>query len=422
MFEGESCAILLRTMIDIKHLRSDPQIYREAVRLKGVTVDIDALLKSDAERIRLIGQVDELRAQLNLKGKPSEAELAKLQQAKVELEIKSAQLAEAEAIYSELIGVVPNLLADGTPEGGEEHNRPERHWGEASTPIPEPKDHLAIAEANDWLDFERGTKVAGSKFYFLKGAAVRLEMSVMRLAMDQLEAAGFTLMAVPHLVSTRFAEGTGYLPRGEEDQNYKIEGEDLRLIATAEIPLTGYHADEIIERDKLPLAYVGISPSYRKEAGAYGRYSKGIYRVHQFDKLEMYIYCLPEQSADWHDKLVRLEEEICQSLGIPYQLVRIAAGDMGAPAFKKFDLEYWSPVEQQYRELMSCTNVTDYQSRRLNIRTRGADGKTEFVHTLNGTAIAFSRIFIALLENHQQEDGTIKVPQALQQYYGGTTL
>lgn len=409
-------------MIDIKHLRTNPELYREATNLKGVQVDIDALLKADTERTKLIGEVDALRTQLNIKGKPSADELAKLQQVKAELEIKEAQQTEAETTYSSLIGSVPNLLASGTPEGGEEANAPVKQWGEPTSPASAPKDHLELAEARDWLDFERGAKVAGSKFYFLKGAAVRLEMSVMRLAMDRLEAAGFTLMSVPHMVSTRIAEGTGYLPRGEEDQNYKIEGEDLRLIATAEIPLTGYHADEIIDPAKLPLAYAGFSPSYRREAGAYGKYSRGIYRVHQFDKLEMYVYCLSSDSDTWHDKLMQLEEEICQALEIPYRIVRIAAGDMGAPAYKKFDLEYWSPVEQQYRELMSCSNVTDYQARRLNIRTRSPEGKTEVVHTLNGTAIAFSRTFIAILENHQQPDGTIKVPTALQPYYGGTTV
>jgi seryl-tRNA synthetase len=241
------------------------------------------------------------------------------------------------------------------------------------------------------------------------------------MAMDMLEKEGFTLMGVPHMASSRIMAGTGFLPRGEERQVYKIEGEDLNLIATAEIPMTGYHADEILDPKDLPLLYVGYSPSYRMEAGAYGKYSKGLYRVHQFNKLEMYVFCDPKDSQKWHDKLVKIEEEICRKLEIPYRIVRIAAGDLGAPAFKKFDIEYWSPVEGEYRELMSCSNVTDYQARRLNIRSR-KDGKTQFVHTLNGTAIAFSRIFIALLENHQTADGKVKVPEALQKYYGGEWL
>jgi seryl-tRNA synthetase len=235
---------------------------------------------------------------------------------------------------------------------------------------------------------------------------------------DKLEERGFVPAIVPNLVTTRIADGTGYLPRGEERQIYKVEGEDLNLIATAEMALTGLYADEILEQKQLPKLFVGLSPAYRMEAGAYGKYSKGLYRVHQFNKLEMYVFCLPEESESWHDKLVAIEEEICQELEIPYRLIRIAAGDMGAPAYKKFDIEYWSPLEQEYRELMSCSNVTDYQARRLNIRYRDGAGKVQFVHTLNGTAAAFSRLPIALIENYQLEDGRVQVPRALVKYYG----
>ncbi|MBW3537975.1 serine--tRNA ligase [Candidatus Parcubacteria bacterium] len=409
-------------MIDIKQLRENPKAYQDSANQRGVNVNIDKLLELDRERVELIGRVEKLRSELNVSGKPNPEQLTKLQETKGALERLQLQLTNTEAAYLDLLLQVPNLIAEGTPEGGEEANRTDKTWGERRKPQFAVVDHLTLSQANDWLDFERGAKVAGSKFLFLKGAAVKLERAVMHLAMDVTEQDSFTLMGVPHLTTERMVAGTGYLPRGEERQIYKIEGEDLNLIATSEIPITGYHADEIIDPADLPLRYAGISPSYRVEGGAYGRYSKGYYRVHQFNKLEMYVFCRPDESEAWHRQLLDLEEQICRKLEIPYRLVRIAAGDLGAPAYKKFDVEYWSPVEEKYRELMSCSNCTDYQSRRLNIRIRTPEGRTEFVHTLNGTAIGFSRVFIALLENHQTADGKVKVPEALQPYYGGSEL
>jgi len=407
-------------MIDIKHLREHPDSYRQSAQLRGVKVDIDAILKADKQRAELIGQVDQLRAKLNVKGKPDAAQLKQLQAAKAKLEPLEAKLRQAEEHLEALAQSVPNLLAPETPEGGEEANREEKTWGDAKP--SDAKDHLTLAEANDWLDFERGAKVAGSKFYFTKGALVKLELALLRMLIDLLEKRGFTIMQVPHLATTRIMNGTGFNPRGDERQIYRVDGEDLNLIATAEIPLTGYHADEIIASDQLPLLYAGYSPAYRQEAGTYGKYSKGLYRVHQFNKLEMYVYCTAEESERWHQELVKIEEEICQQLEVPYRLVRIAAADLGAPAYKKYDLEYWSPVDKEYRELMSCSNCTDYQARRLNIRTRGADGKPVFVHTLNGTAAAFSRLPVALLENHQTPSGEVQLPKALQIYYGADKL
>jgi seryl-tRNA synthetase len=403
-------------MIDIKHLRANPDEYKRSVELRGMTVDIDELLKLDGQRTALIGEVEELRAQLNVKGKPTEEELQLLQRTKARLEPLDSELQQVEERYRQLLAALPNLLAEGTPEGGEEDNREEKTWGEPRHDAV--TDHVTLGEANNWLDFERGAKVAGAKFYYLKGAAVKLELALTRMAMDMAEEAGFTPMMVPHLANSRTMNGTGFNPRGDEEQIYTMEGEDLSLIATAEIPLTGYHADEILDPDKLPILYVGYSPSYRREAGAYGKYSKGLYRVHQFNKVEMYVFCRAQDSAKWHQRLVAIEEQICQALEIPYRMVRIAAGDLGAPAYKKFDIEYWSPVEQEYRELMSCSNVTDYQARRLNIRTRAEDGKPEFVHTLNGTAMALSRTAIALWENHQNPDGSVRIPAALQPYLG----
>lgn len=408
-------------MVDIKHLREHPEDYQASANLRGLKLDVKAVVSLDQDRSKLLGEVEALRAELNVKGKPTEAELKKLQDTKEKLEKLEKDLTKIQAELDAALFDVPNLLAAGTPEGGEEANQEERTWGEAHKKSGL-KDHLTLATDKDWLDFERGAKTSGNKFYFAKGAAVKLEMAVMRLAMDMLEAKGFTLVSVPHLVNGRMAAGTGFLPRGEERNVYKVEDEDLYLIATSEMPLTGYHADEILDPAKLPLLYAGISPSYRREAGAYGKHSKGLYRVHQFDKLEMYVYCAPEDSDEWLQTLVKTEEELCQELEIPYRVTRTAAGDMGAPHYQKYDLEYWSPVDGEYRELTSASNCTSYQARRLNIRTRDEEGKTQAVHTLNATAMAYSRIFIAILENHQTEGGAVELPAALRPYYGASTL
>ena len=410
-------------MIDMRALKNDPEPYREAARLKKTGLDaIDEALKLDVQRLALLGEVEGLRARLNVKGKPTPQELSALQQAKAKLTVLDQQLKATEDSLRQASLQIPNLLAPNTPEGDEADNLEIRVVGEHKEFDFEVKDHLTIAESHGWVDFERGAKVAGSKFYYLKGALVKLELAVTQMVFDRLAQYGFEPMLVPNMVSTRIAAGSGYLPRGEERQIYKIEGEDLNLIATAEMALTGYYADEILPLSVLPAVMVGSSPAYRMEAGAYGKYSKGLYRVHQFNKLEMYVFCTPEQSSEWHRKLVAIEEELCAAMEIPYRLVRIAAGDMGAPAYEKYDVEYWSPLEQTYRELMSCSNVTDFQSRRLNIRYRADDGSLPFVHTLNGTAAAFSRLPIALIENHQQADGTVRLPQALAHYYGSEVL
>jgi seryl-tRNA synthetase len=409
-------------MIDLKDLRANPKAYKDSAHKRGITVDIDQILKLDEARLKLLPDVEQLRGKLKLEGRPSQQQLKEMREYKADLEKLEAKLKVAETKLDEQLWRVPNLLATSTPDGGEEANRQERTWGVAGQPDFEVKDHLTLATERGWLDFERGAKVAGHKFYYMMGSLVKLELAITRLVMDLLEEGGFTPMLVPNMVSERISAGTGYMPRGDEQQIYKIEGADLNLIATAEIPLAGFHADEIIDRAILPIAYAGLSPAYRMEGGAYGKYSRGLYRVHQLNKIEMFIFCAPEDSEQWHSRLVELEEEICQQLEIPYRVVRIAAGDLGAAAYKKFDIEYWSPAEQMYRELMSCSNCTDFQARRLNIKTRNAAGKTEYVHTLNGTGVAFSRTPIAILENHQQVDGSVKLPKVLHNYYGGTTL
>lgn len=410
-------------MLDIQFIRDNQELVARSSEQKNIKVDLPQLLELDAERRTRLTQLDELRARRNALaaetkgGKPSDEQIAAGKQLKDDITQREADLATIEDKYNDLMQTIPNVIPDDTPEGGEEANRPEKYWGEPRT--DEVQDHLAWGEAHNMIDFERGAKVAGAKFYYLKGDLVQLELAVFQFGLQLAAKYGFMPITVPHMVNTRTASGTGFLPRGEERQIYKIEGEDLNLIATAEIPITGYHADEILDEKQLPLLYVGLSPAYRMEAGAYGKHSKGLYRVHQFNKLEMYVFCKPEDSAEWHDKLMALEEELCQALEIPYQVVRIAAGDLGGPAYKKYDINYWSPVDQSYRELMSCSNVTDYQARRLNIRYKDAGGKNTLVHTLNGTAAAFSRVAIALIENHQTANGQMAIPAALQPFMGG---
>ena len=278
-------------------------------------------------------------------------------------------------------------------------------------------DHLDYAVSRDWVDFERGAKVAGAKFYYLKGELALLENALLQYGLSKVLEHGFTYMTVPDMVSSRVLEGCGFNPRtSEQSDEYYIEGEDLAMIATAEMPLTGYHMDEIIDEDKLPLLYAGYSACFRKEAGTYGKYTRGLFRVHQFNKLEMYIFCLPEQSKEMHEKILAIEEDIWQGLGIPYHVVNIAAGDLGAPAAKKYDMEYWSPVNQKYQEITSCSNCTNFQAQACNVRVRRKDGTIEYVHTLNGTAIPLARALVVMLENYATPDGKLKVPEVLRPY------
>jgi seryl-tRNA synthetase len=412
-------------MLDIQFIRDNPKIVQEKSKQKGYEVDVDYILQRDKTRRQVLDEIQKLQQQRNelsqaAKGnKPAPKDIQKGKQLKEQISEREKVLKKTEAELASKLKDVPNVFPDDTPLGDETKNREEKKWGQITTPTFKPKDHLSWAESNGLLDFERGAKVAGNKFYYMVGELVTLEMAVMQFGLSIATKHGFTPMFVPHLVNTRIIEGTGFMARGEETQIYKIEGEDLHLIATAELPLTGLHMDEILDAKNLPLLYAGISPAYRREAGAYGKHSRGLYRVHQFNKLELYAFCKPEDSERWHKQLISMEEEICKKLEIPYRLVRIAAGDLGAPAYKKYDIEYYTPVDKAYRELMSCSNVTDYQARRLNIRYRNDKGKSQFVHTLNGTAAAGSRILIALIENHQTKDGKVRVPKALQPFMGG---
>lgn len=410
-------------MIDIRLVRENPEAVAQNARNKGYDIDVNKLVALDEDRRILQQQVDELREKRNQNsskmkgGKPDQATIDEGKQIKIELAEREEYLGRADAEYSALLNQLPNMIFEDVPIGGEEDSVEIKQWGEQKTGAT---DHLDFAIKRDWVDFERGAKVAGAKFYFLKNELALLELAITRFALDLLVEKGFTYLTVPHMVNTKVASGAGFAPRGDKESNeYFIEGEDLTMIGTAEAPLTGYHADEILDEDKLPMFYVGYSPSYRKEAGTYGKHTRGLFRVHQFNKLEMYAFTTPEQSKEVHEKLLGIEEEIWQSIGIPYHIINIASGDLGAPAAKKFDLEYWSPVDEKYRELTSCSNCTDFQARNLNIRVRRKDGKVETVHTLNGTAVSLARSLVCVIEHYQNEDGTLTVPEVLRPYLGG---
>lgn len=371
-------------------------------------------------------QVDSLRQQRNeiaaqMKGgRPEPSLIEQGKHLKAELATRESELKSIDEEYSTLLASVPNVIMSDVPLGGEEDSVEVKRWGEQTTGAI---DHLEFALKRDWVDFERGAKVAGAKFYYLKGDLALLENAITQFALQFLINKGFTYMTVPNLVNSRTSAGAGFAPKGaSSDDQYFVEGEDLTLIGTAEMPLTGYHADEIIDEAKLPLLYAGYSPCYRKEAGTYGKHARGLFRVHQFNKLEMYVFCTLEQSAEMHEKILALEEELWQAIGIPYHVVNIAAGDLGAPAAKKYDIEYWSPVDEKYRELTSCSNCTDFQARNLNIRVRRANGDIDVVHTLNGTAVSLARALIVLIENFQNEDGTLTVPEVLRPYLAGRSV
>ena len=407
-------------MLDVKFIRENLELVEKSAKEKGYKVDIKETLDLDEKRKKEVVEVEKLRQKRNeiaakMKGGKPEPELVEAGKAvKRELAEKEEVLAKVDAKLKAVLKVVPNIIFDDVPLGGEEDSVEIKHWGENhETGV----DHLDYAVSRDWVDFERGAKVAGAKFYYLKGELALLENALLQYGLSKVLEHGFTYMTVPDMVSSRVLEGCGFNPRtSDQSDEYYIEGEDLAMIATAEMPLTGYHMDEIIDEDKLPLLYAGYSACFRKEAGTYGKYTRGLFRVHQFNKLEMYVFCLPEQSKEMHEKILAIEEDIWQGLGIPYHVVNIAAGDLGAPAAKKYDMEYWSPVNQKYQEITSCSNCTDFQARACNVRVRRKDGTVEFVHTLNGTAIPLARALVVMLENYATEGGKLKIPEVLRPY------
>ena len=413
-------------MLDIRFIRENAErVQKDALNKGYKNADIQAVISLDDERKALTAQIDELRTRRNqiaasMKnsgGKPSDEQIAEGKKIKEELAELEKTYRELDEKLSNALNGIPNILQADVPIGEEGEDDLVKTWGEELFESRKgAEDHLDFANKKGWVDFERGSKVAGTKFYFLKGDLALLENTIYQFALNKLISKGFNFMTVPHMVNGEVATGTGFAPRSsEQSDEYFIEGEDLSLIATAEMSLTGFHAGEILNEKDLPIFYAGYSPCYRKEAGTYGKHTRGLFRVHQFNKLEMYAYTLPEQSAEIHEKILAVEEEIYQDLGIPYRVINIASGDLGAPASKKYDIEYWSPVDGSYREITSCSNCTDYQARNLNIRVRRENGELQVVHTLNGTAVSLARCLVAAIENFQDGEDLV-LPKVLQPY------
>jgi seryl-tRNA synthetase len=396
-------------VIDVKAARAEPDTWRTALARKGAAEKFDALMEADRSWLALVPQVDDLRSKTKLKGKPTPEQLEELKGVKTELQRLEGELADAERRRTELLDQVPNPPDPSAPEGAAEEDAVEIRRVGDPPPLAEPKDHLELAR----IDMERGARLSGSRFAYRMGAAALLELAVYRFALDRLVAKGFVPVLPPVLVREQAMYGTGFLPT-EEANIYRVERDDLYLTGTSEVALAGIHMDEILEESELPLRYAGFSTCFRREAGAAGKDTRGMFRVHQFDKVEMFVFCKPESSAEEHERLLDTEEELVQELGVPYRVMNIAAGDLGAAATKKYDIEAWFPGQQRYREITSTSNTTDFQSRRLDIRYRG-EGGLEYVHTLNGTAVT-ARAMLAILENFQDESGAVAVPEVLVQY------
>lgn len=404
-------------MLDINFIKENSEKVKKGVADKGYDpLVVDHVLKVDETRRQLIGEIEKIRQERNRLTKDDIEEGKKIKETLRRLE-PDLKAVEEEMIL--LLQQIPNIPSEKSPVGKNEAENVEvRKWGTPKKFDFAPKDHLALGKLLDILDFETGAKVTGSQFYFLYNAGAILELSLIHLAFDLLSKEGFTPVITPDLAKSKMYLGTGYAPKGDEAQTYEIKDQDLGLIATAEVTLAGKHADEIIPEENLPIKYIGYSHCFRQEAGSYGKYSKGLYRVHQFTKAEMFIYCLPEESDKWHEHILAMEEKIYQELELPYRVLEMCTGDLGAMAARKFDIEAWMPSRNEYGEVTSTSNCTDYQARNLNIRFKRKTGGTEFIHMLNGTAIATSRTPLAILENYQQADGTVLVPKVLQKYTG----
>ena len=416
-------------MIDPVLLRENPELVKRSQEARGHSSEtVDAALDADRERRAAITAFEELRAAQNAHGKrvaqaPKDEKAALVAEAKeLSAQVKQAQqrVTLAEEAAEAALSRIENIVIDGVPAGGEADFVTLRTHGEPRTFDFAPRDHLEIGEILGAIDMERGTKVSGSRFYFLTGIGARLELAIMNLALDRALQAGFTPIIPPTLVRPEVMRGTGFLG-AHADEIYHLEEDDLFLVGTSEVPLAGYHMDEIIDFAKGPKRYAGWSTCYRREAGSYGKDTRGIIRVHQFNKLEMFVYTSLEDAETEHLRLVEMQERMLQDLGLAYRVIDVAAGDLGSSAARKYDVEAWVPTQDAYRELTSTSNCTTFQARRLDIRHRPDGGKTQHVATLNGT-LATTRWIVALLETHQREDGSVTVPEVLRPYLGGMEI
>ena len=416
-------------MIDVQVLRTDPDRVRASQAARGESVElVDQLLAADEARRGAISRFEQLRAEQKdlgrqmprATGDERAALLARTKELADLVKKANAMADELGTAFTGLVEQVGNLVADGVPEGGEDdyvvletHGEPRDFAAEGF----EPRDHLELGQLLGAIDVERGAKVSGSRFYFLTGQGAELELALLNLAMSTALRNGFTAMIPPALVKPSAMAGTGFLGQAAQDV-YHLEEDDLYLVGTAEVPLAAYHSDEVLDAASLPLRYAGYSPSYRREAGSYGKDTRGIFRVHWFDKVEMFVYCAPEDADAEHQRLLGWEKEFIDALEIPYQVLELAGGDLGLSAARKYDCYGWLPTQSRYREITSTSNCAQFQARRLNIRSRGEKG-TAPVATLNGTLCAMTRTIIMILENHQQADGSVHVPAALRPFLGG---
>ena len=417
-------------MLDYKFIKDNLDAVKKNIADRNMTADADIVVELYDKRTKLVTDRQALQEKRNANAQAMKQKLdndarQKLidEGKKIKEELAEAEktLSEVEAQLEEAARKIPNMAHPDAPIGKlDTENLEVKKVGTPRKFEFKPKDHVELMENLDLIDFERGTKVSGPKFYYLKNDAVFLEQALIQYALNTLRKHGFTPFITPDIAKEEVLKGIGFNPRGNESNVYAIEEEGTCLVATAEITLGGYHSGEILDKSKLPLFYCGLSHCFRREAGAAGQFSKGLYRVHQFDKVEMFVYCLPEDSDKIHEKLRLIEEEIFTGLGLPFHVVDTCTGDLGAPAYRKWDLEAWMPGRNggEYGEVTSTSNCTDYQARRLNVRYKDDDGKNKYVHMLNGTAIAVGRAMLAIIENYQNEDGSITIPEVLRPLCG----
>ena len=417
-------------MLDYRFIVENVEAVKKNIANRNIKADAEAVVKLFARRTELTTSLQGLQQQRNtnaaaMKGKLDESQRASLveegKKLKESISAAEAELAKSEAELEIEAKKIPNMAHPDAPVGLEEKDSVEvKKSGQVRSFDFEPLDHVKLGQDLDIIDFDSATKVSGTKFYYLKNEGVFLELGLVRYALDILHKKGFTPIITPDIAREEILEGIGFNPRGAESNVYTLEGEGTCLVGTAEITLGGYYSNMILPREKLPLRMAGLSHCFRREAGAAGQFSKGLYRVHQFTKLEMFIYCVPEESDRFHEELRLIEEEIFNGLEIPFRVLDTCTGDLGAPAYRKWDLEAWMPGRNngEWGEVTSTSNCTDFQARRLNIKYKDEDGKNKFVHMLNGTAVAVSRAIIAILENFQQSDGSVRLPKALIPYCG----
>jgi len=416
-------------VLDIRFIRSNPEAVRQAAALKRIEFDVDLLLDVDAKRRTLIQTSEDLKSKQNrtskqiatLQGEEKRKRIAEMQELVARIKQMTEDLKTLQERFDSLMLHVPNIPAAAVPSGETDADNVElRRWGSPRRFDFEPKDHVTLGLELGIMDFERAAKLAGARTYFLRGAGALLELAVLRLALDHIQTKGFEPMLVPHLVRPLAMVGTAYYPGGEE-QAYQVERDGVSLIGTSEVPVTSFHASEILEEEELPKRYAGWSVCFRREAGAYGRDTRGLYRIHQFQKVEQVVVCRNDESESlrWHEAILSNAEEVLRMLELPYRVVNVCGGDLGRPQVQKYDLETWMPSRDAYCETHSASRFHDFQARRLDLRYRDNGGKVHFCHTLNNTVIASPRILIPILETYQEPNGTVTIPQALRPYMNG---